>query len=204
MIRLFVALELPESVRERLGVLQGGVPGARWVDDHQLHLTLRFIGEVTEDVGHDIDDALLSIRAPGFELDQRLLGERVGHQEDVVAGQEHAASLLPGHLLVLLPDDAQERGVEVELRRGGEGPGAALDQGAVAHHEEVAVAPCMQVSRATQRLPIMATILAQVVHEYDGECVAALERSEFSEEHRHFAGRVLIDAMQAHERIEDQ
>ena len=50
MIRLFVALEIPESVRERLGMLQGGVPGARWVDDDQLHLTLRFIGEVDENV----------------------------------------------------------------------------------------------------------------------------------------------------------
>jgi len=39
-IRLFVALEMPETVRERLLTLQGGVPGARWAGDGQMHLTL--------------------------------------------------------------------------------------------------------------------------------------------------------------------
>jgi len=68
MIRLFVALELPEAVRDRLGMLQGGVPGARWAHDDQLHLTLRFIGEVDEGTASDIDAALAQIRAPGFQL----------------------------------------------------------------------------------------------------------------------------------------
>lgn len=46
MIRLFVALELPAAVRERLAGLGGGVPGARWTEINNLHLTVRFIGEV--------------------------------------------------------------------------------------------------------------------------------------------------------------
>ena len=75
MIRLFVAVELPESVRERLLSLQGGVPGARWSTAGQLHLTLRFIGEVNENVGHDIDDALATIRAPSFTLELAGVGE---------------------------------------------------------------------------------------------------------------------------------
>jgi 2'-5' RNA ligase len=75
MIRLFVAIELPEAVRERLTLLQGGVPGARWLTDGQLHLTLRFIGEVDENVAHDIDDVLLSIRAPAFTLELAGVGE---------------------------------------------------------------------------------------------------------------------------------
>ena len=75
MIRLFVALELPEAVRTRLSMLQGGVPGARWSTDEQLHLTLRFIGEVDDNVAHDIDDALAGIRAPAFTLELAGVGE---------------------------------------------------------------------------------------------------------------------------------
>lgn len=75
MIRLFTALEIPDSVRQRLVLLSGGVPGARWMKEDQLHLTLRFIGEVAENVGHDIDDALSAIRAPGFTMEIAGMGE---------------------------------------------------------------------------------------------------------------------------------
>jgi len=69
MIRLFVALDLPAPVRERLSLLQGGVPGARWYAPGQMHLTLRFIGEVPESTARDIDDALIALRVPGFALE---------------------------------------------------------------------------------------------------------------------------------------
>ena len=46
MIRLFFALRLPASVLDALLDLQDGVADARWQDEEQLHLTLRFIGEV--------------------------------------------------------------------------------------------------------------------------------------------------------------
>ncbi|WP_448191743.1 RNA 2',3'-cyclic phosphodiesterase [Azospirillum sp. sgz301742] len=68
MIRLFVALDFPDDVRERLVGLGGGVPGARWNDAASLHLTLRFIGEVPGDTAADIDAALAEIEAPGFDL----------------------------------------------------------------------------------------------------------------------------------------
>ena len=68
MIRLFVALDFPDAVRERLAGLGGGVPGARWTDPDNLHLTLRFIGEVPDDQAADIDAALATIEAPGFDL----------------------------------------------------------------------------------------------------------------------------------------
>jgi 2'-5' RNA ligase len=74
-IRLFVALELPETVREGLTRLQGGVPGARWMNEDQMHLTLRFIGEVTENVAHDIDDSLVGLSAPAFTLELAGTGE---------------------------------------------------------------------------------------------------------------------------------
>jgi 2'-5' RNA ligase len=68
MIRLFVALELPDAVRQRLTGLMGGVPGARWTESENLHLTLRFIGEVENDRAHDIDAALAEVTAPAFDL----------------------------------------------------------------------------------------------------------------------------------------
>ncbi|UEM20478.1 RNA 2',3'-cyclic phosphodiesterase [Skermanella mucosa] len=68
MIRLFVALELPEAVRERLVGLGGGVPGARWTEPENLHLTVRFIGEVENGLLPDIDAALGSVSAPAFDL----------------------------------------------------------------------------------------------------------------------------------------
>lgn len=68
MIRLFVALELPEDVRQRLAGLCGGVPGARWTDIENFHLTLRFIGEVENGTAEDIDAALQEVHAPAFDL----------------------------------------------------------------------------------------------------------------------------------------
>lgn len=68
MLRLFVALTLPQPVRMRLSLLGGGIPGARWIPAENLHLTLRFIGEVDMGRSQDIDDALQSIEAPGFPL----------------------------------------------------------------------------------------------------------------------------------------
>lgn len=68
MPRLFVAIPLPEEVRERLGLLAGGVPGARWVDPEKLHLTLRFIGEVDGGWAEDIMAALSGIVAKSFDV----------------------------------------------------------------------------------------------------------------------------------------
>jgi 2'-5' RNA ligase len=58
MIRLFAALDLPDDVAERLLALMKGVPGATWRPRENLHLTLRFFGEVAEPVADDIDAAL--------------------------------------------------------------------------------------------------------------------------------------------------
>ena len=63
MPRLFAALRPPPAIRETLFDLMDGVPGARWQDDEQLHLTLRFIGEVDRPVAEDIAAALASVHA---------------------------------------------------------------------------------------------------------------------------------------------
>jgi RNA 2',3'-cyclic 3'-phosphodiesterase len=68
MHRLFVAIRPPTGVRSQLSGLMGGVPGARWQDDGQLHLTLRFVGEVDVRTAEDIADALPAVRANALEL----------------------------------------------------------------------------------------------------------------------------------------
>lgn len=68
MLRLFVALDLPGEIRDRLVMLQAGVPGARWVKPENLHVTLRFIGEVEDPVAQDLDAALVRVAAPEFAL----------------------------------------------------------------------------------------------------------------------------------------
>ena len=68
MHRLFVAIQPPRTVRASLLAMMGGVRGARWQDDDQLHLTLRFIGEVGPHAADDVHAALGAIRHPGFEI----------------------------------------------------------------------------------------------------------------------------------------
>ena len=61
-MRLFLALSLPAPLRDRLAALCTGVPGARWVAPENLHLTLRFIGEVDGSQARDLDTALAQVR----------------------------------------------------------------------------------------------------------------------------------------------
>ncbi len=68
MFRLFVGIPLPEDVRAELGRLACGLPGAKWVAPENLHITLRFIGEVGGDVAEDVDHALRRFVMPPFDL----------------------------------------------------------------------------------------------------------------------------------------
>lgn len=69
MPRLFVALDLPESVKDRLEVLGGaGIPGARWVGERQFHVTLHFAGEVEGPQARLLTEGLAGVRADPFEL----------------------------------------------------------------------------------------------------------------------------------------
>jgi 2'-5' RNA ligase len=68
MHRLFVAIRPPEPIRDLLIDAMDDSPDFRWQDDEQLHLTLRFVGEVDRPVGEDLADALGRIRTDRFEL----------------------------------------------------------------------------------------------------------------------------------------
>jgi 2'-5' RNA ligase len=68
MIRLFAAVDLPDSVKDSIRGICGGLPGARWVDVKQLHLTLRFIGEVDNGLFGSIRASLGEISGSSFSL----------------------------------------------------------------------------------------------------------------------------------------
>jgi len=68
MLRLFVGLGLPEALRDTLSMLERGIPGARWIESDNYHVTLRFIGAAPEDRAEDIDSALGRVRAAPFAL----------------------------------------------------------------------------------------------------------------------------------------
>lgn len=68
MHRLFVAIRPPEHIRDLLIDAMDDRPDFRWQDDEQLHLTLRFIGEVDRPLAEDLANALSRIRADRFSL----------------------------------------------------------------------------------------------------------------------------------------
>ncbi len=69
MTRLFVGIELPDDVKATLLRLETGIPGARWQTSDQLHLTVRFVGDVDGPTAEDVASALDTIEEPGFEIE---------------------------------------------------------------------------------------------------------------------------------------
>ena len=68
MPRLFVGLEIPREVAQALSLLRGGLPGARWIDPDNYHITLRFIGDIDDRMAHEIALLLEGIRRRSFEV----------------------------------------------------------------------------------------------------------------------------------------
>jgi 2'-5' RNA ligase len=94
-MRLFVALDLPWPLRDRLAGLATGIMGARWVPRENMHLTLRFIGEVQNWRAEEIDLALHAIRGRGFPLVLSGVGlfEKGGRVTTLWAGIERSSAL---------------------------------------------------------------------------------------------------------------
>jgi 2'-5' RNA ligase len=68
MPRLFVGLEIPREVAQALSLLRGGLPGARWIDPENYHITLRFIGDIDDRLAHEIASLLDGVRRRSFEV----------------------------------------------------------------------------------------------------------------------------------------
>jgi 2'-5' RNA ligase len=121
-MRLFVALDLPWWLRERLSLLSGaGIPGARWVPPENYHLTLRFIGETPSHRAEDIDHALAALRGRGFSLTLAGLGvfarngPKGGRSTTLWVGVERNPQL--DHLQSKIETALQRVGLEPERRR---------------------------------------------------------------------------------------
>jgi 2'-5' RNA ligase len=68
MPRLFTGIEIPPDVVQALSMLRGGLPGARWIDPENYHLTLRFIGDVDDSIAHEAESMLGRVKRNAFEV----------------------------------------------------------------------------------------------------------------------------------------
>lgn len=109
MPRLFAALELPETVRDHLSELEMPLPGAKWVDVDDLHITLRFAGDITGLTAREFEQGLAEIELDAFELRLEGLGTFGGNSPHTVW-----AGVLPSPAL-----DALARGCDRAARNAG-------------------------------------------------------------------------------------
>jgi len=68
MPRLFTGLEIPSDIGQTLSSLRGGLPGARWIDPENYHVTLRFIGDIDGIIANEIASTLFRVNRKPFEV----------------------------------------------------------------------------------------------------------------------------------------
>src|SRR6201987_6296636 len=68
MPRLFTGLEIPSEIAQTLSALRGGLPGARWIDPENYHVTLRFIGDIDGAAANEIASMLFRVNRKPFEV----------------------------------------------------------------------------------------------------------------------------------------
>ncbi|ANU07667.1 RNA 2',3'-cyclic phosphodiesterase [Paraurantiacibacter namhicola] len=117
MHRLFVGLRPPPAIRDALMDIQQGIENARWQDDEQLHLTLRFCGEMSAERADDLALALQRIDAVPFTLTLAGSGhfERKGMPSAVWVGAQPSEPLLRLHRQV--EHACRSAGLEAEARK---------------------------------------------------------------------------------------
>jgi 2'-5' RNA ligase len=116
-MRLFVALDLPWTLRTQLADLAMGLAGVRWVPPENYHITLRFIGELPAHKAEEIDLALAALRARGFSLELNGVGtmEKAGRITALWVGvaRNQQLDFLRGKIETAL----QRSGIPAERRR---------------------------------------------------------------------------------------
>jgi 2'-5' RNA ligase len=95
MPRIFTGLEVPPAIGQELALLRGGLPGARWIDPENYHVTLRFIGDVDDMVAREVASMLGQVRRTGFELRFGALSAFGGRRpRALVAALAHTRALM--------------------------------------------------------------------------------------------------------------
>ncbi|UYY60006.1 RNA 2',3'-cyclic phosphodiesterase [Sphingomonas sp. S2-65] len=148
MHRLFVGLRPPPAIRALLLDLMGGVPGARWQSDEQLHVTLRFIGAVERPVAEDVAVALASLHAQPIEVALSGVGQfdTRGRAHALWAGLTPHAPLADLHrkvdqALVRCGLDPERRAYRPHITLARMKPGTAITDGFLQDHAALSSAP---------------------------------------------------------------
>ena len=97
MPRLFTGLEIPAEIGHTLSNLRGGLPGARWIDPENYHVTLRFIGDIDGISANEIASMLFRINRKPFEVTVQGLSSFGGHKPRAVV-----ANIAPSRPLIEL------------------------------------------------------------------------------------------------------
>ncbi|MGA7995011.1 MAG: RNA 2',3'-cyclic phosphodiesterase, partial [Bradyrhizobium sp.] len=87
MPRLFTGLEIPAEIGHTLSNLRGGLPGARWIDPENYHVTLRFIGDIDGVAANEIASLLFRINRKPFEVAVQGLSSFGGKKPRAVVAQ---------------------------------------------------------------------------------------------------------------------
>lgn len=116
-MRVFVGIPLPADARERLASLCSGLPNARWVRPENLHVTLRFIGDIDDGRVEDLDSLLAAISSAAFPMTLSGVGcfERGRAVSAVWAGIEAGTAI--GHLYEKVESAVVRAGFEPEHRK---------------------------------------------------------------------------------------
>jgi len=141
MARLFVAIEVPAALA---GALLARVPraaGMRLAAPHQVHLTLRFLGERDEAAAQRVEQALARVACAAFTLTVQQAGCFRGRRASVLwAGVARSAAL-----------DALHAAVGQALDRCGDDDTAP--SAAAGHRRHAGFLPHITLARSMQPVP---------------------------------------------------
>lgn len=114
MPRLFAGIEIPIVQRQQLALLSGPLPGAKWVAAEDMHVTLRFAGDLDNHVADDFAEFLAGIEVPPFEMRITELGVFGGREPRLIYAAAEGGAVMEG----------LQRATERAARAAGLGPEA--------------------------------------------------------------------------------
>jgi len=117
MARLFFAIVPPPAVSELLDDVCEGLSDVDWTDAADFHLTLAFLGEVSERHLQDLVDVGRTVRTPSFRLELESVGvfSSRGRPRVLWAGVRKEEKLLA--LQRVLSRELRQAGFELEQRK---------------------------------------------------------------------------------------